>query len=75
MQVSLKMKTQHLLVQLKELLLGGHISVVQIIAAHLVLVLQQHLSIGERGGVLDVLEVLHPLLTTHGYQASFFNEQ
>ena len=51
----------YLLVQLKELLLSWHICLVQVVAAHLILILEQHLPIRQTWGVLDVLEMLHPL--------------
>ena len=51
----------HLFVQLKHLLLGGHLSLVHVVAAHLILVLEQQLPICEGRRVLDVLEVLHSL--------------
>lgn len=51
----------HLLVEVEELLLGGDIRVVEVVAAHLVLVLEQHLPVCQRGRVPDVLEVRHAL--------------
>ena len=47
----------HLLMQLEHLLLSLHISSVHVVAAHLVLILEQQLSVCHSGCVLDVLEV------------------
>lgn len=47
--------------ELKQLLLRRHMGIVQVVAAHFILILQQHLSVGQRGCVPDVLEVLHSL--------------
>ena len=47
-----------LLVELEELALGGHVGGVQVVAAHLVLVLQQHLAVASaRAAVAYVPEV------------------
>lgn len=51
----------HLLMQLEHLLLSLHISSVHVVAAHLILVLEQQLPICHGRRVLDVLEVPNAL--------------
>ena len=51
----------NLFVQLKALPLPLDIGFVQVVAAHLILVLHEQLPIGHAGCVLNVLEMLHPL--------------
>lgn len=50
-----------LLIQLKALPLAFHIGFIKAVAARLILTLHEQLAIGHGGGVLNVLEVLHPL--------------
>ncbi len=50
-----------LLVELEHLLLGRHISLVHVVAAHLILILEQQLPVCQIWRVLDVLEVLDAL--------------
>ena len=52
-----EVKVSHLLMQLEHLLLSLHVSSVHVVAAHLVLILEQQLPVCHGGGVLDVLEV------------------
>lgn len=55
----------NLLVKIKALPLALYVGFVQVVAAHLILVLHEQLTIGHAGSVLNILEVLHSLHIKH----------
>lgn len=61
---------RHLLVQIEALPLALHVGLVQVVAAHLILVLHEQLPICHVLGVLDVFEVRNPLQIKHASECT-----